>query len=49
MGENYFSREFYDLAITEYEKGLEKDPNRRITLSTRPSDVGADGGSEQGG
>ncbi len=28
MGENYLSREFYDLAITEYNKALEKDPAR---------------------
>ena len=28
MGESYFSRQFYDLAITEYEKALAREPDR---------------------
>ena len=28
MGESYLSRQFYDLAITEYQKALEKSPGR---------------------
>ena len=47
MGENYFSREFYDLAITEYKKALAKDPKRAgLHFRVGQAMLGAGGGSE---